>query len=65
MPRMAAQILYENYNDVHRGNEIAVRKGVSGMGYIDSRQITKLAEPMLKTGYGEYLWRLAEENDKS
>ena len=33
------------------------------MGYIDSRQITKLAEPMVKNGYGEYLLRLAEEKE--
>ena len=35
------------------------------MGYIDSRQITKLAEPMVNNGYGEYLLRLAEEKEKS
>ena len=31
------------------------------MGYIDSRQITKLAAPMIKNGYGEYLLRLVQK----
>ena len=35
------------------------------MGYIDSRQITKLAAPMIKNGYGEYLLKLAQEKEKS
>ena len=33
--------------------EIAYR-----MGYIDAKQLRKLAEPLLKSGYGEYLMRL-------
>ncbi|MBP3889387.1 MAG: glucose-1-phosphate thymidylyltransferase RfbA [Cellulosilyticum sp.] len=36
--------------------EIAYRKG-----YIDKSQIIKLAEPMLKTDYGKYLIRIADE----
>lgn len=36
--------------------EIAYRKG-----YIDKAQLIKLAEPMLKTNYGKYLMKVAEE----
>jgi len=35
------------------------------MGYIDSRQITKLAAPMIKNGYGEYLLKIAQEKEKA
>ena len=35
------------------------------MGYIDSRQITKLAQPMVKNGYGEYLLGLVEGKEKT
>ncbi len=35
--------------------EIAYR-----MGYIDTRQLTALAEPMRKNDYGQYLLALAE-----
>ncbi len=34
------------------------------MGYIDSRQIAKLALPMIKNGYGEYLLNLVKEEYK-
>ena len=34
------------------------------MGYIDSQQITKLAEPMINNSYGEYLMRLIEKKEK-
>jgi glucose-1-phosphate thymidylyltransferase len=34
------------------------------MGFIDSRQITKLAAPMIKNGYGEYLMQLVHEREK-
>ena len=37
--------------------EIAYRKG-----YTDKEQLLRLAEPLLKTGYGRYLVRTAEEN---
>lgn len=37
--------------------EIAFRKG-----YIDRTQLSMLAEPLLKTEYGKYLMRIAEEN---
>lgn len=37
--------------------EIAYRKG-----YIDKEQLLRLAEPLLKTEYGRYLVRTAEEN---
>ena len=30
------------------------------MGYIDQAQLKKLAEPLLKSGYGRYLMRVAE-----
>ncbi len=36
--------------------EIALR-----MGYIDAEQAAKLAQPLLKTGYGEYLQRVLEQ----
>jgi glucose-1-phosphate thymidylyltransferase len=36
--------------------EIAYRKG-----YIDKTQLRRLAEPIRKSGYGEYLLRLLEE----
>lgn len=36
--------------------EIAYRKG-----YIDKTQLRRLAEPIRKSGYGEYLIRLLEE----
>lgn len=35
--------------------EIAYRKG-----YIDKEQLKQLAEPMLKTAYGQYMYRVAE-----
>ena len=35
--------------------EIAYR-----MGYIDAERLMELAEPMLKTDYGQYLRRVAE-----
>jgi glucose-1-phosphate thymidylyltransferase len=28
------------------------------MGFIDAKQLKKIAEPMVKSGYGEYLLRL-------
>jgi glucose-1-phosphate thymidylyltransferase len=31
------------------------------MGYIDAAQVERLAEPLSKTGYGQYLRRLIEE----
>ena len=31
------------------------------MGYIDNIQLKKLAEPLMKSGYGNYLLKLAEE----
>lgn len=37
--------------------EIAYRKG-----YIDSEQLIELAQPMLKTDYGKYLMRIANES---
>jgi glucose-1-phosphate thymidylyltransferase len=36
--------------------EIAYRKG-----YIDERQLRRLAEPLLKSGYGEYLLEITRE----
>ena len=63
MPRRVAQILFENYNGVHRDKGNNRDEGAFRMGYIDHEQITKLAEPMVKNGYGEYLLRLAEEKE--
>jgi glucose-1-phosphate thymidylyltransferase len=40
--------------------EIAFR-----MGFIDSDRLLELAKPMMKTGYGRYLTRLAEEHPAS
>lgn len=37
--------------------EVAFKKG-----YIDARQLEKLAQPLLKSGYGEYLLKLLETN---
>ena len=39
--------------------EIAYRKG-----YIDREQLLKLAEPLLKTEYGQYLVKTAKEKRK-
>jgi glucose-1-phosphate thymidylyltransferase len=33
-------------------------------GFIDDARLRTLAEPLLKSGYGEYLVRLLEENDR-
>ena len=33
------------------------------MGYINKKQLLKLAEPLLKSGYGEYLVEVAEEKE--
>lgn len=38
--------------------EIAFRRG-----YIDKAQLKELAQPLIKTGYGQYLFRLAAEVD--
>ncbi len=32
-----------------------------GMGYIDANQLARLAEPLCKSGYGEYLLKIIEE----
>ena len=40
--------------------EIAYR-----MGYIDRPQLEALAEPLVKSGYGEYLLRIAQSDDSS
>ena len=34
------------------------------MGYIDSNQLQKLAEPLCKNGYGEYLLQIIEEKQR-
>jgi glucose-1-phosphate thymidylyltransferase len=39
--------------------EVAYRRG-----FIDSRQITKLAAPIIKNGYGEYLTKLVHGKEK-
>ena len=41
-----------------------VEEVVFQMGYIDSLHITKLAQPMGKNGYGEYLLDLVREKEK-
>jgi glucose-1-phosphate thymidylyltransferase len=38
--------------------EIAYR-----MGFIDSRQLAKLAEPLTKSGYGQYLLQILAEGE--
>jgi dTDP-glucose pyrophosphorylase len=38
--------------------EIAYR-----MGFIDSRQLAKLAEPLTKSGYGQYLLQILTEGE--
>jgi glucose-1-phosphate thymidylyltransferase len=35
------------------------------MGYIDASQMVKLAKPMLKNGYGEYLMELVRKREKT
>ncbi|MGM0580129.1 MAG: glucose-1-phosphate thymidylyltransferase, partial [Bacteroidota bacterium] len=32
------------------------------MGFIDKTQLQKLAEPLVKSGYGEYLMRLIKQS---
>ncbi len=32
------------------------------MGYIDAAQLERLAEPLLKSGYGEYLLRILRDD---
>ncbi len=34
-------------------------------GFIDTAQLERLAQPLLKSGYGEYLLRLIREGDRS
>lgn len=34
------------------------------MGYIDAQQLKKIAEPLTKSGYGNYLIKLAEQNSR-
>jgi hypothetical protein len=31
------------------------------MGYIDAEQVTRLAQPLVKTTYGQYLLRMLQE----
>ena len=38
----------------------AIEEVAFEMGYIDEAQLRALAEPLLKSGYGEYLLRLIE-----
>ncbi len=38
----------------------AIEETAYNMGYIDKAQLQKLAEPLLKSGYGEYLLKLIE-----
>jgi glucose-1-phosphate thymidylyltransferase len=33
------------------------------LGFIDANQLRALAQPLIKSGYGEYLVRLADEPD--
>ncbi len=35
------------------------------MGFIDSRQLARLAEPLAKNGYGQYLLRIVEEHEQA
>lgn len=32
------------------------------MGFIDKKQLQKLADPLIKSGYGEYLMRLIKQS---
>ena len=34
------------------------------MGYIDAEQVLRLAEPLRKSGYGEYLLRCLEQEER-
>ena len=48
-----------------QGFKIACIEEVAfNMGYIDKEQLLRLAKPLEKNGYGEYLQRLAEEDKK-
>ena len=42
--------------------EIAYHSGWLGKGPIGKRRLLSLAEPLAKSGYGEYLRRIAEED---
>jgi glucose-1-phosphate thymidylyltransferase len=45
-----------------QGLKIACPEEISfRMGYIDAEQVTRLAQPLAKTAYGQYLLQLAQE----
>lgn len=48
-----------------QGQKVACLEGIAlEKGWIDAQQVRKLAQPMLKNQYGQYLLRLAEESEK-
>jgi glucose-1-phosphate thymidylyltransferase len=49
--------------ETRQGLKIACLEEIAyNMGYINAEQVRKLAEPLSKSGYGEYLLKLIQEN---
>ena len=48
--------------ETRQGLKIACLEEIAfNMGYINAEQVRKLAEPLSKSGYGEYLLKLIQE----
>ena len=52
-------------NEKRQGLKIAcVEEVACRMGYIDAHQLKRLAEPLRKNGYGQYLFQILRERDR-
>ena len=50
---------YVQVIEQRQGRKIGcIEEAAYRMGYINDKQLTKLAKPLLKSGYGEYLLNL-------